>query len=856
MSLGTLVVELTANVAKFQSDLGRAEQMAQNTAKRIDEQFGVVKNALANFGVGLASAYTFDAISKKIEGVISSAAGLQQLSERTGATVESLSGLSSVAKLSGTDSEALATGLQKLSRTMVDAQQGGTKTSGAFAALGISAKNLASQRPEDVFVQIATQMSKYQDGAGKTAIAMELLGKSGANLLPVMKDLVEVGGYQVKVTSAQAAMADEYEKNMIRLHASTDAIFKKIGLELIPVFNAFAKAMLESQNANNGLKSAVNELAADGSIRSWAEGAAIGMAYFIDVLSVVPDVFLIVGKTIGAAAAQFMGLAQTIQGVSQVMSGDFRRGVQTAQEGLAKISGVGNEWWKDMQEIWNKPLFSDRLKKQLEEARKGADGAPRPSLPNLNLGGDSEALKKQLERQLKGLDRQIQDEQRLFQSREQFLARFYSDDLISISDYFDGRKNALDENLKNTLAAYDQEVAALQSYMAKVTDAKAKLEAQNRIADIGDRARQATSEAQNKSLLLTLDQAKATKGYADEVERLNIRLLEMQGHLGESSKRQIALSGRQARQRFTVEGDTSALGTLDKVEGLQRAQGEMNELNLKASQIEQKLAITEGTLSAQRQRGTITELENLASVSVARHNSADDLAKIAAQMMAVAEASGDPRLLLNAQAFQVKVEGMTASADVLGLKFKNIFEDGLANFLTDVIGRTKSFKDAFLDMAKGIEQAITRIVAQNLAQSLFGTSGMFGSSGGLGGLGSSIGGFVSGLFGGGSAAGAASTAASLGTGLKVPASFLNLPGLASGGDAYSNQAYLVGENGPEIFSPKNSGTVIPNNQLSGLGGNRPIVINNHFSAGTDLRTIDQAATQVGLRVQRALSRST
>ena len=135
-------------------------------------------------------------------------------------------------------------------------------------------------------------------------------------------------------------------------------------------------------------------------------------------------------------------------------------------------------------------------------------------------------------------------------------------------------------------------------------------------------------------------------------------------------------------------------------------------------------------------------------------------------------------------------------------------------------------------------------------------SGMFGSSGGLGGLGSSIGGFFSGLFGGGSAAGAASTAASLGTGLKVPASFLNLPGLASGGDAYSNQAYLVGENGPEIFSPKNSGTVIPNNQLSGLGGSRPIVINNHFSAGTDLRTIDQAATQVGLGVQRALRRST
>jgi hypothetical protein len=34
-----------------------------------------------------------------------------------------------------------------------------------------------------------------------------------------------------------------------------------------------------------------------------------------------------------------------------------------------------------------------------------------------------------------------------------------------------------------------------------------------------------------------------------------------------------------------------------------------------------------------------------------------------------------------------------------------------------------------------------------------------------------------------------------------------------------------------------------------------IVINNTFAAGTDLRTIDQAATQIGLRVQRALRRN-
>jgi hypothetical protein len=45
-----------------------------------------------------------------------------------------------------------------------------------------------------------------------------------------------------------------------------------------------------------------------------------------------------------------------------------------------------------------------------------------------------------------------------------------------------------------------------------------------------------------------------------------------------------------------------------------------------------------------------------------------------------------------------------------------------------------------------------------------------------------------------------------------------LPGLASGGPAKAGQPYIVGEKGPELFIPKNSGTVIPNDQTEGLAG--------------------------------------
>lgn len=863
MSLGTLVVELTANVAKFQSDLGRAEQIAQNTARRIDEQFGLVKNALATFGVGLASFASLDALTSKIEGVIESAAGLQQLSERTGATVENLSQLSTVARLSNTDTEQLAGGLQKLSRAMLDAQQGGARTSAAFAAVGISTKDLASQRPDEVFMRLAEELAKYQDGAAKTALAQELLGKSGANLLPVMKDLAEVGDLQVRVTAEQARMADEYEKSVARLKISTDAMFRTIGMELVPVMNAFVRAILESQNANDGLRKSVDGLARDGSLRDWAERAAIGFAYFIDVLSVVPDLLNIVGKTIAAGAAQWVAFIDVIKGAGQALSGDFAKGLATAQAALAQIRSVGELWLKDMQEIWNRPLFSDRLKKQLDEARQGMASAPRAKLPMLNLGGDNELLRKELDGQLRVLERQIQQEQRIWQQREQLLGRVYQDDRMSIADYFAARQMAMEDALRNTQALYDKEVAALKAYQARVNDAKAKVEAQGRIDDVQERARQLVADAQAKSILLSLDEAKATRAYRDEVERLNIRLLELQGNLAEAGRRQTALQDRQFRQRLIVEGNAEGLAMLDQLEKLQDARAAFAEMGQKSAVIEEQLGAAEARIFAQRQSGAITELESLAKLSVARSQAAAQLTAIADEMMAVAEASGDTRMIVNVEAFRARIQQLAASTDLLGTRFRLVFEDNLSSFFTDLISGAKSFKEAFLDMARGIEQAITRIVAQNLAQSLFGNAGVFGNGGmfanSLGGSFTSfVGGLVGGLFGATPTAASASATASAytGTGLMVSPGAWNiaLPARAAGGDVYPNQAYLVGERGPEVFVPNGAGSILPNDRVFRPGGSG-VVINNHFAAGTDLRTIDQAANLIGLRVQRAMRRS-
>ena len=88
-------------------------------------------------------------------------------------------------------------------------------------------------------------------------------------------------------------------------------------------------------------------------------------------------------------------------------------------------------------------------------------------------------------------------------------------------------------------------------------------------------------------------------------------------------------------------------------------------------------------------------------------------------------------------------------------------------------------------------------------------------------------------------------------------------GLAKGGPAKAGQPYIVGEEGPELFIPNQSGTVIPNDKTMGImgaggpgiGGGGPTIINNISAIDTlDFQTrIAQdpafiyAVTQAGAR---------
>ena len=124
-TLGSVVVEMSASTAKFESDLGRAAAMAERQMLKIDSMVSMATSGIKGLAVALTAGFSVDKITGKIQAAIDQAAELQQLAERTGAAAGALSGLASVAKLSGTDVDSLATGLQKLSKSTVERICGG-----------------------------------------------------------------------------------------------------------------------------------------------------------------------------------------------------------------------------------------------------------------------------------------------------------------------------------------------------------------------------------------------------------------------------------------------------------------------------------------------------------------------------------------------------------------------------------------------------------------------------------------------------------------------------------------------------------------------------------------------------------
>ena len=265
-SLGTLTLDLVARIGGFTSALSKAERDAQNRFKGIESAAKKMGFAL---GAGLAAAGTAAAVG--IKSAIDYADKLNDMNQRLGVSAEALSGWGYAAKQSGTDIDALGIGLKKLAKNMAEALDPKSTQGRLFESLGVSITDAAGKlrSVEDVLPEVATKFKELDNATLESALAMDLFGKSGTDLIEFLnqggdglaqfRDRARELGVELDGGTLQAA--DAFNDSLADLRTAVDGLWMQVAADLLPDLIRLVGVFVDLTKNGEGTASTAHKIA-------------------------------------------------------------------------------------------------------------------------------------------------------------------------------------------------------------------------------------------------------------------------------------------------------------------------------------------------------------------------------------------------------------------------------------------------------------------------------------------------------------------------------------------------------------------------------------------------------------------
>lgn len=752
-SLGALTIKFLGDIAEFRTAQQQVLDLSKQTAANVNKAFDPVQSSIKGALTGMAAVASFTFVKGQFDAFVSGAAGLKDMSERTGETVEKLSGLVAVAKVGGHSVEGLETAMLKLTKGMAGADEETKGAGHALEFLGIKSRDSEGKLKSsgDMIVEIAKKLAQFKDGPGKAAVAMDLFGKSGAQLLPMLKDLEESGDLVVKVTAEQAEQADQYEKTIRRLTAAKTALHKEIAMGVLPVAQQFADALLELKKKNDNVTDSAKKLRSEGSIENWARSGALAIATLIDGARAVPTVFKMVGSFIAGTAGELVNFGKVANAVAYILANPgnaaaVKIGFAEAKEAIGqmgKMIGEAGADFDQMAETFTKGSFRRAVEEQfaLADATKGSAKAAdtaRKSLDDYTNATDrskdqakaAAAAAQALRMALVGL------EQKNIQIAFDIDQDKIKSDIAALEDLFKrvGGKDLADQITALQTQATDRFAENVQTrYTALVNALNAEAKRINAMPQDGERDR-------------------ALEKYVKEYEKLGPLAKELAGIEGKRNEDTRNAANRIRQQIKEMEDGYKAIwrGLDDYVNSLADAQAERAlELVMIGRTKEEQDRLTIAARTEREVRALTVQLVRLQE---------DALGDLTDEQRAVNKAAQEAILLridltkkegeaqtahaANRKALEDETTLWKSMADTAAGFFEDLFQNGRSAF-GRLWGQAKSF------FAKLAAQLLVKWVL-NIDVSGGGVMGALGSIlGGSGGGGGLIGNLLGGLLGGG-----------------------------------------------------------------------------------------------------------
>lgn len=226
--ISEIEIRLRADVARLQQDMDKARKAVGSGLDGINTAVAKTVGLLGGLAVG-AAAVNF---GRFIKGSIDAADALNDLSARTQVAIEDLAGLEFAAKMTGTTLEGAAGAVNKLSQNV-------GKETEKFRALGVTATE-----PIEAFKQLAEIFKSIQDPQQRAAFGAAALGKSWAEVAPLLSEgavgidkLVKRGKELSGVTESMVQDAAKFNDKLDELGTIAAGAGTRMASDLLPLLN-------------------------------------------------------------------------------------------------------------------------------------------------------------------------------------------------------------------------------------------------------------------------------------------------------------------------------------------------------------------------------------------------------------------------------------------------------------------------------------------------------------------------------------------------------------------------------------------------------------------------------------------
>ena len=256
------------------------------SAEGAKSALGKMKNDLMAIGAGVGVVGIGAKLAKE---AIQWDVAVKKLSGITGATAKETSELLAVANYMGIAMEDSAGAFAKFSKNvgaakekMEVARAEGKLSTDIFSKLGYTLEDIQGKNTVEVFKMIQERLRGMKDGAEKTRVEMELFGRTGYQMhamLNMSAEQMDKVAERAKamgliIDDETAAKSAKLNRELKDLENTGKRLAVSIGHELVPVFNDYAKGVLDVAKEFESMTAEQKE-AIGGIVKFGAEAGAV-----------------------------------------------------------------------------------------------------------------------------------------------------------------------------------------------------------------------------------------------------------------------------------------------------------------------------------------------------------------------------------------------------------------------------------------------------------------------------------------------------------------------------------------------------------------------------------------------------